>query len=448
MTHRPGERPLLQRLSDLITSRLVQRNNLEDALRGLTDLAEWMGFDTGVPPAPTLGALVGGQSAAQETWFIDNAAGDDDADGLTAETAIATFEEWSRRVGPEINVAMTINVVGTYTGDIAIAKSTKFFPAGLTIQGQRTEIYSGTIDATTPWGDGTPATLGTITSNGLPSSWTALGLGNVIVLADRPMFFYSPSWAWGAIDQGGKTLVHSPFYNFSGYDDPIVGEAVKVYSLTRIDGTLSINGTGNVSLLDLDIRPTDPNKSGLIFDRSTGFVLGCNLGGFDSSVSNASPVVQYLACRCPSRIRVSASSQLIVDCSLFTLQAQASRGGEFACVYPNVFVGVTLNALSGGKVSTYPGLFAAILNVGTGIEVGAMSVGEFLGPVWGTGITALGARVDPAGALLYGAAYPIALDDPAIDLDIGGSLMSYADLVSAGGQYMNPNNGAVIAPSA
>jgi len=57
---------------------------------------------------------------AQATWYIDNVAGDNEASGASSGTALASIDEWERRIGGELSKSTVINLTDTYSDNIAL----------------------------------------------------------------------------------------------------------------------------------------------------------------------------------------------------------------------------------------------------------------------------------------------------------------------------------------
>lgn len=81
----------------------------------------------------------------QTTWYVDGTAGDDENDGLTSGTAIASMAELVRRVGryPNYEQQVTINVLSSVPND----DTASFNPTGVrvAIVGVPTTVYQGEL---------------------------------------------------------------------------------------------------------------------------------------------------------------------------------------------------------------------------------------------------------------------------------------------------------------
>jgi hypothetical protein len=198
-------------------------------------------------------------------WWISDGIGNDEADGATALTPIATWNEFWRRRGPRLNTDGVVSVTldgagGVFTQDLDIDMPFKRGPdAGnraLWLRGTRTLLYSGTVSARTVW-NAVAGTVTTITDAGLPASWTASGLvGMLLVMTSGPNVGYA---TFVGKDLGGKRMRCAQLFSDAlqiGGVEPSVGETFEVYSLTEVTGAVNFStATARVWLTDLYFNP-------------------------------------------------------------------------------------------------------------------------------------------------------------------------------------------------
>jgi hypothetical protein len=193
----------------------------------------------------------------QTAWFIDQGAGDDENDGAALGTALASHDEFQRRVADEdqpIDVDMVVTFSANYTGDIENTVSvSQISPYGsITYSGQRTVAFSGSITATTPWTTGT--TAGTLTDSGLAVSFAASGgLGKLCVLTSGAS---SGAASWLTLESVAKTVRYSGFFNDSTFavTDPNATDTYDVVDLTQITGKVTQVGDGYTVFKNIAFR--------------------------------------------------------------------------------------------------------------------------------------------------------------------------------------------------
>ena len=194
----------------------------------------------------------------QTTWHINQATGNDEADGSTVGTAIASHDEFQRRVADQdqpIAVDMLVTFEANYTGDIKNAVSvSQVSPYGsITYQGSRSVIFSGSVTAATAWATGT--TVGTFDDAALPASWTASGGLNQLCVLTSGVNAGAASWI--IKEPVAKTARYSGFWNelTFGVADPAITDTYQVVSLTQIVGKITQIGAGYTIFRNLDIQP-------------------------------------------------------------------------------------------------------------------------------------------------------------------------------------------------
>ena len=81
---------------------------------------------------------------AQATWYIDPATGDDENDGETTATALATWREFCRRM-PAISIPTTVTFIGSTIEELRGSFANGGSTASLTISGTPTVFASGGV---------------------------------------------------------------------------------------------------------------------------------------------------------------------------------------------------------------------------------------------------------------------------------------------------------------
>lgn len=193
----------------------------------------------------------------QSSWFIDQAAGDDENDGNTAVTALASHEEFQRRIADQdqpLEVDMTVTFTSNYVGDIEnTASVSQVTPYGsITYKGQRTVVFSGSVTGVTPWVTGT--TAGTFDDAALPVSFTASGgIGNLCVLTSGAN---AGAASWLTLEPVAKTARYSGFFDDTTFvlSDPSVTDTYDVVTLTSITGKITQVNDGFTYFRDLALR--------------------------------------------------------------------------------------------------------------------------------------------------------------------------------------------------
>lgn len=188
----------------------------------------------------------------QVTWYVDPTAGDDEAVGNTALTAIKTVAELARRLtlcanGTTyvINVLGDIPVTDSFVPTVTLAgnpsATTTVLTSGTTFQfiGVRTVVRSGTFAAGTQQTDPTraAATAQAEAVDAGVATW-ATDVGNMIVNQDSKT-------AWVLTAKGGGTTARVTDWVTSAFawtTAPAVGNTYSVVTLTRWRAPFSVQG--------------------------------------------------------------------------------------------------------------------------------------------------------------------------------------------------------------
>lgn len=404
---------------------------------------------------------------SQATFYIDPVNGNDLRRGDTAASAIATWAEYSRRVGlKHVAVAQTVYLLGTINEDLVV---NAIYESGLFIEGQREVLYSGTVSAATAWNTATsPVVAGSLADSSLPSNWTDSGPGSSSLLGKK---FVMTSGAavglWGFIlsDLGSKNaripqLVNESFATGS----PTMGDTFDVVELTRVNGQITVYGPIGlgVTLTDLEFVHTRPP---LVGHAASVGLNGCILRQTDthteSLVDSQGTIIGTLfATRftgeglsnfnfwgCSFRDCRMSFSNSVVGLGLINVH-QAVTGG----VQPqSAFLTMRTGSRVQVQFGSYGGIGIATANQSVvRIEPGGVLEVGSGGRVWGLGqtnghgcfITSFGLACWPSG----GSAptfYEFDVSGSAVEFRLGGTNTDAATLASAG-TIVAANNAAAI----
>ena len=420
--------------------------------------------------------VIGGGGAppptAQTAWFVNALTGSDTNPG-TAAAPLRTVAEWHRRIGDgPIVVSMTVTLQTDIAEDLNLLNLTfgpnlvqPFLPVTLggsvTFQGApSTVLRSGTFTAVqleVP-GPGFPVDA-TITDAALPGvSWSDSGpagsslVNRVIVLIDRPFVGLFQPFGWVALDKGAKVARHSPFLDFSIFDQtpPLVGERYEVRRLTRwtgsirvaCDGGAGFPGSTTFQMLDL---VTDTNNDLFVASGGVVFLAECSCTGFDVVASAGSQQFSPQGCFFDASTRVRANdANLSMDACLIKRIVELERSRANFGV-ENMFQGGTgLVARQGAFVTTFafPGYTLSFFDLADAITLQPGTTADLQGVAWGTGVTNTGIKINSVASCVFNPALPPNIQTPGREVDAGGILALY------GATFVNPGNHAIVTPRA
>jgi len=195
---------------------------------------------------------------AQPTWHINQALGDDENNGLTAGTPLASHDEFQRRVADSdqpITVAMVVTFDVNYTGHIENRVSVSQLPpyGSISYEGTRTVLFSGSFTAVTAWS--TLVNVGTMTDAALPVSWAASGgLDQLCVITSGPN---AGAASWAMAELVPKTARFNGFFKDTTFTahDPAPAETYDVVQLTQLTGEIVQDVPGWIQFKNLHINP-------------------------------------------------------------------------------------------------------------------------------------------------------------------------------------------------
>lgn len=202
---------------------------------------------------------VGGPSptaANQPLWYIDPAGGNDNNRGSSPATAIRTFAEYSRRIGDQVvPVMQTVFLLGNLAEGSYLMRGN--YRAGMVVQGERTALAAGVLDATQPWNLAVaPVVDGRLTDAGLVGGWGPY-VGKMIVLASGA---HAGKIGWILKDLGGGVCRCSQFVDVLTYATgfPSGGDGYRICDITEMAGLLLVEtsmmaGQGWIELEDVEV---------------------------------------------------------------------------------------------------------------------------------------------------------------------------------------------------
>jgi len=225
---------------------------------------------------------------SQPTWYVDPVNGSNFNDGATPGTALATLSEFFKRMaGKSIATQMVVNLLGDLaTEDVSVvgifSQSLAPGDSGLTIQGQRTIVATGTFTNVVAY-DHTPGSIavGTVTDAALAGQWSDSGPSGSSLIKDKIILTTGPnagSWAWLIRDEGAKTAVVSPWWNGTTWSEvtPVIGDGYEVVRLTKVRQIKLYESNFGVALLDLDLLGDPvPFLGGVTASGGFPFFYGC-----------------------------------------------------------------------------------------------------------------------------------------------------------------------------
>lgn len=389
---------------------------------------------------------------SQTTWHIDQGAGDDENDGLTAVDALASHEEFQRRVADSshpIEVVMTVTFDANYTGNIENkAPVSQISPFGqITYLGTRTTLFSGSFTAVTPWA--TTTTAGTMTDAALPVSWAASGgLEKLCVLTSGPN---AGSASWITLETVAKTARYSGFFNETTFatHDPGVAETYDVVDLTVINGRIVQDVAGYAVFKNLRIAPVGGFEIGVQIFFGSAALTYCDVDvnnmffGYDNGFPHS---VNGCRIQCATGGMRTFNCALSLYTSWFRANGLTAGAGSIISLWsrsmgqkeaggPNIEK--SIGAEASGTVRVRDGGEYCLLDVANAterairIELHGNATIYPTGVVWGLNNTiSYGAEIEAAGTIVYPAPASAHFSFAAITADflVGGISVNVAGL--------------------
>ncbi|KKN37357.1 hypothetical protein LCGC14_0764180 [marine sediment metagenome] len=405
--------------------------------------------------------------AKQLTWYVDADDGNDENDGNTDTTALATLSEYFRRVsGITIKGAVTIQML-TDSSDAYVLVNSET-PEGITIQGIRTVVATGTLTNVQAY-NYVPgaAQRGEITDTSMDFSTHVLR--RIILTSGASVGAY----AWIIKDLGSNSCVISPWIAANGFSEatPAITDDYEIVTQSTISGVYanqvlfrlilrdlkiispgasywwigSIQCKGSyISLNGCEITAPDPQGPALIY-WGLAQITGCCFHDFqyDIAFRTAFGLVDFYGCACVRASFGSANThsdsfEFFLIPSVTLVEAGESwpinitRNSECIIATPVMWITVDdVRALTMKASST-----CNIIQVGKILSVG--------------GADGYGVSLSPGCTLTW---YPSAqtasqvfdFDGGAGDFIIGGTTKTLAELGSTGyvDLVADPNTGVI-----
>lgn len=386
------------------------------------------------------------------TVYVDSATGNDDADGLTQQTSIATRKELLYRIGSVTPVdgndsaLIAENGIGVmyayFTGDQANTTETVSASfvndGGVAFVGTRSVLAQYTITAVTAYNTST-GVVGAYTLSGAPNI-TALGYINKLIRINAGVR-QGNKGTIAAYLGSGVVLVRFADQDVGAAIEPQVGDTVDVYDVPRFCADLRLasgpsgQGGGSVFFEAMQIGVTGANHSIAATSGQTNFI-GCQVHSID--VYKGAVGVLLNCCgvyeaRSLSKLRVTGSTFY----SAGGANLNARSGGIIEIDSPILIYG---GGLSAGHATEGPGdvtaatPFAVVNYPATALTVSAGStvvLNDYMTIRDSNGASA-GISVDNGGSVMYasGKAPIIAGTAPTPNFNIGGTSVSAAGLAA------------------
>lgn len=250
----------------------------------------------------------------QTTWHIDEAIGNDENDGNTAVTALATWAEYQRRIGEgPLTVSHTVNFDSTLTQDINVNTTMIDDSVIITLQGVRSApIYSGSVTGLQSENASTNTDL-QITDAALPVSWAASGLvDKMYVLTSGPN---AGACGWIAADVGAKAARITKAYNEGAgtFVEPGVGETFDVVDLGLVEGALRGIEGGNVRVVARDLRFLNPGSLAMQTKGGYWRLIFCDMDGGSINLSGSSQESSFASATTAFATRLKATAFILLE---------------------------------------------------------------------------------------------------------------------------------------
>lgn len=197
--------------------------------------------------------------STRDTWHINALTGDDQNDGATAGTALATHAEIVRRVGMlEVRQFVTVNIDSDLTEDFYISfncvEEGGLLIGGFAYVGTPTTIRSSTFTAgTQPWVYNPAGSRqdGQVEDTSLGGAGWELGLGRRLRVTSGAAV---DSVSWVARDLGADVARVAPWFDLNFFSEsagPSSGDSYVVEQLPTITGGHTVTGDAAARFADL-----------------------------------------------------------------------------------------------------------------------------------------------------------------------------------------------------
>lgn len=278
--------------------------------------------------------------AARATWHINAATGDDENDGGTAGTALATHAELVRRIGRlEIRQFTTVNIDADLTEDIQANWNTireaAFSVGSVAYVGPITVIRTGTFTAgTQPWVDAPAASRqdGQVVDTGLGGGSWEIGPGQRLVATSGAA---ADAYTWVARNLSPDTARVGRWFQpntFAAVAGPSPGDTYEVQQLVTINGSVNVGQNASVGLGDINLENTSPFSEAAL---DAGGIMvavqatGCDLRGTSVIIGQTRFAALY-GCRIFGReLLLDGGDMFLGGCLMATRLLQAANAFLF-----------------------------------------------------------------------------------------------------------------------
>ncbi len=387
----------------------------------------------------------------QSTWHLNAQTGDDQNDGATSATAVATVAELQRRwadgralgrirvlVESDTDEALDINF--RVTGAVEPYSYVRF-------QGVPKVVHSGIVTGYEPY-NSAAGTRGTISDATQPNIW-ALSAGRVIrfrrllpELAEADLVAEAfvireenETSAWisqpvvpnadgGAYGVGAETFGH-----------PAVGDTYEILELPRFGSSCFVRS--GTSYLELQyVAMGAPNVDHVAVFQAEGAIRSCVLSDYDTGVPGQ---MQLVNCYVQRNCRSQYAGQTAV------------YGGvlNFGCSSKPGRMDLQRTVVRNGAVRSYDSGYvmvkdwACIFDAPHLLEIHSHARAQLLGRLWGTEISSNEISVSAQGAVSYDVSILPLLVEPTVEISLGGEILTYSQFAALQ-NYVNPMNGAAM----
>jgi len=258
-----------------------------------TIIADNLRYFAATPSGIWIRDIAAGAPGACEVlnWYVSSSVGNDNNDGLTNITALASIEELQYRIGNQPIDGNTVGIVFVnLLSDFNDGRQYSFnfnfiHDGGIAFIGQKNIQATHIISSVTQW-DEITGVIGAYTLTGSPNLSSNVGMfarisasANSSAIGRKTLIVRTPStgvFNGNFIDQS-TTLVA----------EPIVGDTIQIYTLTKLGGNIVINSNpvvfnsgGGIYFQDVDMGIVGSNHSVTIGSGSVS-CIACILRGCD-----------------------------------------------------------------------------------------------------------------------------------------------------------------------
>jgi hypothetical protein len=386
--------------------------------------------------------------ALQLVWRVNADTGDNDNDGKTPATAIATVTELMKRLPLKRERSYTVYVTGVMNGiEPIVLDGSADYTGFINFVGVRSQVATGSVTAFDAY-NGATKQYGTITDSSKADDFWTAHLGRLVVLTSG-----TNADAWAFVDKsfaGTKKCRHQPFWSNEvfGVVDPGINDTYAIYTLPVEWNVRTWQFGGQFSWQDIRFALVDDDiqvVGGGAYFASCDFDVSMHEVG----VSAGAVWSDFVGCRHACQINAYGGVWNYLDDPYMTgggAQAIAHHGGVW-------------NIFSGGLcVATRPFAYAGgVIHIGF-VDLACFDLGG-IHPVfskrggttildslvYGTGSTSTyTVYIEPSATVICASPAKLpSVDTPATNYaHVGGTDRSLANMQAA--SFMHPTTGALF----